>query len=87
FKKIGCKKTYYHMMNKPTNKQSESSEKNDCSKGRCTPFFGCRKIQGVVQQITSLKVLLLSFEQTFSYESESLLSLFVAFHWHPPKTV
>jgi hypothetical protein len=86
-KMSSCKKTCCQMINNSEKKQTEEKNNNDCSKRKCTPFFGCGKTHVVVQKISTFKVQVFTLKQTFNYQTESALSLYIAEHWQPPKVV
>jgi hypothetical protein len=66
-------------------KQEQQSKNSPCSKGNCTPFFGCTNIQVVVTQsekVPSVNVIIIQKDSAYI---EFLTSDFYSKSWHPPR--
>ena len=85
-KKENCQRTCH-----PISKSCENkSGKNDkgCSKGLCTPFFGCAKMQVVIPISATLPSKpAVVHEKHFSLYIEPHFSTVLISVWHPPKVV
>ena len=66
--------------------QPYKEKKKDCTKGNCTPFFGCNKLQEIVVQQTekapSASVITIL---NFSIYKESITTDYYSEFWHPPR--
>jgi hypothetical protein len=74
-------------ISKHCEKKSDNNKDNGSSKGQCTPFFGCTKIQAVFPIIASLPIKDLSKNIQYAIFTESYISTSHTSVWHPPKVV
>ncbi len=81
-----CRKTCCHsaMMIKKTKKDEQ---KDDCSKGGCTPFIGCCSIQFFTSPINISEYIPITEKIKFHLMSENPNNRYISEYWRPPEMV